>query len=1365
MAGNTGIQADVNAGMAPHTTFTLRVRTDPFAEHAWKDSEHLLGLSIADALQERGLPNDDSVQVLVQGTPIPPAWRSRTRVHESRVVHVETTPGAAVPIVTAAASAFGVTLSLTAGGLWAGLFAGAILWDARAILNDLFGIGGAPQGDPLRDIRLSGRNQAYPYDPVPVVLGRRRYTPPLAMQPHTELVQGGNDAYLNTMLAWGHAPMTVDDIQIGTDPLSSFEKTTAQHDFDGDGGIKFAPRQDERRLDTALKADWTEFQTEARANYISISFKARITATTRTSEEARSGTIYDTTYHVYHRSVEVEYRKQGDSTWRPGGSATLGDTTSYTIYGRRGGTPRTVSSASVSIDGGPDPADSNRRLPLESGLYEVRMRQSALTGSPPSNASLNSGDIRVSNFGSRLLETPVQVSGVALSAFRVFVPSGESTNVDQINGICGQKILKYQASSGRWGSDRTKDAEFGTSTNPADIFRAVLTSEDINARPLPQGFVDDDNLAEWWRFCDAEGFGYSKVIDGTETRQDLLSEIAKAGRALPRMSGGKWGVAINRPQPGPTQLFTPANSDNFLQQTAMPQFPHALRVPFDNEDADWEADERLVYDDGYGPRAEGTTKKADQFQVLNIPGVTNAAAAYKLARYVLATMRLRPRTMTLDVGYKFLKAEIGDWVQVAHDAALVGQSYGWIEAVEGGADYDAWSVRSYTPDLDDFDAFDPPDAPRVGLFKAGSTDAPLGWDHDGAYGTRLSADRLTQWVMTAFGDDGQGRQVAHPRQRGRTTGTAWDDDWSTDTAFFEEDDADRVTGNSEQPSLIRLGHARNTPAAIKPRLERHDRGRHGRSWPTRPPGRSPTARTSINHTTGGACGTGASGTCAQGSVQHHAQRARHFRARAHVRADGPAGQRSDGDVPGDEPQRDRPLHAHRGGGEGPGRAGGHALRLRWRAGLHRGGHRAVGGECRAALTLLPYAPAVFDAAKTIPDYTTSISKPVGPTFTGPPTPEIVSIESDEDALPVDRKGTPTPTIKLTVRQGIAPPLNGKVTQPVQTRIRWRRAATRDAPAGDWSVERIGAEETVAYLMPVDAHEEYEIEVRAEDASRGFSRPAEARHRVLGLGAPPSRPDNLEVKTANGATTLHWRHDDPERDIIGYAFWWSPRSGVRQVDKMVRLDVQTAANDRAVPVQPYYGSFAVKAIDVTGTFSASATYADSAVTTPPVDVEIVRTLQESPSFSGTKDKTAVRNSTLELERVTLQADDPTFTERDANYPGGIDDWPYIDRPAGTTIVRREGTYTSSQVDLSGIFSVLVTEDFVIGNPVNVAAQDMASTDDMSQISDMSGGIGESVTTVTTQFRFGDTQAEMNWRRNGARSRRRPSRRGSSSSACS
>lgn len=603
--------------------------------------------------------------------------------------------GAAVPVAQAAATFFNLAVSYKTLSLGGALVASALLWDGRALLDRVFFGKKKDDGRPRRDLDPRTQNTANPGGSVPIVLGERRYTPYLAALPSVEEVAG--DEFINIALCWGHASVSLRDIRFGAQLSTTYEHKQTD-DLDGNGDLDWLPRVDDIKLDFDLGTDWITRRTVTRADYITLHIDSSLYAyTTQTEQRGRDeipyqapdfpnygppgspsvgggagggGTSYELTHYTYYsnwRDIEINYRKVGNNPWITKTARIEGDT-----Y--------------ITLDKGADSNSPNGRAPLERAEYEVRIRVTASGNDAPEGASIGGG-IKLTGIKSRLLEVPVSGGGVSLSLFRVKVTEETGEVVYEINAIVGTKMPLRQ-SDGTWpdistDAYKSDSAKYGVSKNPADIFRFVMTGKEINESPLPVTSIDDANLNEWWQYCDAQGMGYSKVIEGDETRQEVIGEVAKAGLAYPRLVDGKWGVAINRPVDTPTQLFTPRNSWNFRQQIDMPRLPHALRVAFANETKDWEADERIVYDDGFAESAGDGNAEATHVEDLNVPGVTNSDAAYKIARHVLAASRLRPYVVTFDVDFEYLCSDIGDRVQVQHDVALIGQTSGRVADVSG----------------------------------------------------------------------------------------------------------------------------------------------------------------------------------------------------------------------------------------------------------------------------------------------------------------------------------------------------------------------------------------------------------------------------------------------------------------------------------------------------------------------------------------------------------------------------------------------------------------------------------------------------------------------------------------------------------
>jgi sulfur carrier protein ThiS len=99
-----------------------------------------------------------------------------------------------------------------------------------------------------------------------------------------------------------------------------------------------------------------------------------------------------------------------------------------------------------------------------------------------------------------------------------------------------------------------------------------------------------------------------------------------------------------------------------------------LGVETTSEEASWERDEVIVYDDGFDE------SNATLFEEVSLLGVANADQAWKVGRYHLAVSRLRPEVYTLSVDVEHLVCNRGDLVRVQHDVPLFGLSSGRVTA-------------------------------------------------------------------------------------------------------------------------------------------------------------------------------------------------------------------------------------------------------------------------------------------------------------------------------------------------------------------------------------------------------------------------------------------------------------------------------------------------------------------------------------------------------------------------------------------------------------------------------------------------------------------------------------------------------------
>jgi hypothetical protein len=309
---------------------------------------------------------------------------------------------------------------------------------------------------------------------------------------------------------------------------------------------------------------------------------------------------------------------------------------------------------------------SLRFAPPQRGQFDVRLRRTTPEAAPGGQVV---DQVVWTALRSITHRNPVNMYGLALTALRIKRTDQLEGQIEAINGVVESILPEWNGTD--WLPEPTR--------NPASIFRAVLQGA-ANARPLGDARVDLAGLQDWHEKNTGERFAYNQAVDFPATVLEMLAEVAAAGRAAPTLRDGKWGVVVDEPQGVPVQHFTPRNTWGFSGEKTYPKLPHGFRVRFVNELEGWRQDERIVYDDGFGPA------NAKQFEGLELPGVTDPELVWRHARFHIAQARLRPEVWTFLADLEAIVCTRGDLVLLTHDVILVGLASGRIKqvTVDGG---------------------------------------------------------------------------------------------------------------------------------------------------------------------------------------------------------------------------------------------------------------------------------------------------------------------------------------------------------------------------------------------------------------------------------------------------------------------------------------------------------------------------------------------------------------------------------------------------------------------------------------------------------------------------------------------------------
>lgn len=259
----------------------------------------------------------------------------------------------------------------------------------------------------------------------------------------------------------------------------------------------------------------------------------------------------------------------------------------------------------------------------------------------------------------------------------------------------------------------------------------------------------------------------------------------------------------------------------------------------------------------------------------------------------------------------------------------------------------------------------------------------------------------------------------------------------------------------------------------------------------------------------------------------------------------------------------------------------------------------------ARITFQDYAPEIQAADQgEVPEFDPQITLPAVVNRATPPRVQILSVDSDEDALIRSSSGT------LVSRILISAALDQSTgTVPAEIiQARYRQAGTTE----DWRwLPTVPASGGELSIMPVQDGTAYAIQLRAVSQFGATSDWTEIAHTVVGKTTPP--PD-VERFYRQGAS-LTWPYPSPPVDLAGFVLranygtstdWGAARALHPGVVSAPPFDISALHGTQTI---------LIKAVDTSGIESATA----ASVTIDLGDLvvaNIVVTQSEAPSFGGT-----------------------------------------------------------------------------------------------------------------------------------------------------
>ena len=524
----------------------------------------------------------------------------------------------------------GTTAAVVGGAITTGIMVGGML-----AVNALFpsaapslgSIGGYDSAKDSPTYSISGaRNAANVNGYIPLVCGKHRHTPPLGAKSWTKWE--GDKQFFHMLVVWGHPDVEVTDFRIGKTPLSDFKHV--KHVFHqasyGNDLELFAKSYDEKNVGSSLKASdgWVtrrigeceDISVDIAANAMCVLDKETGSPRTRTVQFQLQYATVGTENWTNFGGVRVDIRPFSTigSVWTFLGTQIRANYNGDVAFGYAGSHPIDENAYPIEILPNKSPYVTGCDVSIKDGLIKTSagvygnndfvyfsaakrssvVRNYRVEGLPRADRKVRVRRLTPDTSSQYILDECTWSTSRAIlnqptfntrlpycvSELRIQASEQLSSFVDDFNALCHSKIPDWDAATQSWITR--------TTSNPASIFRYLLTSPHGLVRPYTTAKMDDASIIAFHAFCKANGYEFNFILDAEQTTWARLVQVLAAGRAAPTTDvDGLWGVVIDRSGKQVKQLFTPRNSWGMSVQRGFVDLPHALRVSFVDETDDY----------------------------------------------------------------------------------------------------------------------------------------------------------------------------------------------------------------------------------------------------------------------------------------------------------------------------------------------------------------------------------------------------------------------------------------------------------------------------------------------------------------------------------------------------------------------------------------------------------------------------------------------------------------------------------------------------------------------------------------------------------------------------------------------------------
>ncbi|WP_052877915.1 host specificity protein J [Chromobacterium subtsugae] len=332
--------------------------------------------------------------------------------------------------------------------------------------------------------------------------------------------------------------------------------------------------------------------------------------------------------------TEIQFRRLPDGAWQPYGGDQYGK---YRLAGN-------------SIT----PVRQTLRQDLPAAQYEIRVRKTS--GDVSSSRERN--DFALAGLRAYRQDS-TNYAGQRRVGLKIKASSQLNGAVDELSAMAVASCPVWTGSG--WATQPT--------TNPAWWYlwfaRGGFDGQGRRryGAGLPDARIDIDAIKVWAAWCDAKKLSIGLVLDRTYSIADVLTMIARCGRARYTWQTGKLGVIWDAAELPTVAVFGPANirAGSFRIEYTNEQTADEVVVNFSNPAKGFELDQVRV-------AVPGTIAPTNPV-TLDFVGCCDAGMAGREANLIAASQLYHRRRVSWETDFEGLVATRGDVVLLSHDLA------------------------------------------------------------------------------------------------------------------------------------------------------------------------------------------------------------------------------------------------------------------------------------------------------------------------------------------------------------------------------------------------------------------------------------------------------------------------------------------------------------------------------------------------------------------------------------------------------------------------------------------------------------------------------------------------------------------------